>query len=103
MTVRLCVLLWRTDSPVGQLEAYEDEVLALLPDHGGRVVQRLSIEGTPDEPCEVQVLEFDSPGHLDAFMADERRQAMAPQRDATIARTQVLRVRAEVVRGQSDF
>jgi uncharacterized protein (DUF1330 family) len=103
MAIRICVLLWRTDEPVQRLRSYEDTVLALLPEHGGQVLQRLAIEGTPEEPCEVQVLEFASQSHLDGFMSDERRLALAPERDAAIARTQVLRVRAGDVQGQSDF
>ncbi|RYJ07558.1 MAG: DUF1330 domain-containing protein [Actinomycetales bacterium] len=73
---------------------YEDAVLALVPEHGGTVLQRvLSTDedgsGTPDE---VQLFRFPDRAALDGFMADPRRLALAPQRDASVARTQLFAV-----------
>jgi len=97
--VSLCVLLWAKPGKESVLSAYEDQVLGLLADHGGRVLQRGSVipdgreSGQGEQPSEVQFLEFPSEAALDAYMKDSRRQALAADRDATIARTDVLRVR----------
>jgi hypothetical protein len=88
----LCVFLWVRSGEEAALIEYEDRVLALLPEHDGRVVQRFRSDGEPGAPFEVQVLEFASQAALDHYMADERRVAMAELRERAIARTQVLRV-----------
>lgn len=92
VSVTLCVLLWARPGHDVDLIVYEDRVLQLLPDHGGEVLQRARTGGGPDEPLEVQVLRFPSEAALDAFMHDERRTALRGDRDAAIARTQVLPV-----------
>ena len=58
--------------------AYEDEVLALLPDHGARVVYRgVRAEGQADDlPVEVHLLWFPSREAFDAYIADPRRAAL---------------------------
>ena len=97
--VRLCVLLWAKPGKESALSAYEDQVLELLADHGGRVLQRDSVipdggdSGHGEQPVEVQFLEFPSEAALDAYMKDSRRLALAADRDAAIAKTEVLRVR----------
>ena len=73
VTVLLCVLLWARDGEEDALVEYEDRVLALLPDHGARVRQRVRSDGGDGAPLEVHVLEFPSEAALDAYMADERR------------------------------
>jgi uncharacterized protein (DUF1330 family) len=96
--VSLCVLLWAKSGKESALSAYEDQVLGLLAEHGGRVLQRGSVipdgreSGQGEQPSEVQFLEFPSEGALDAYMSDPRRQALAANRDAAIARTDVLRI-----------
>ena len=93
--VILCVLLWAEPGKEAALTAYEDQVLGLLADHGGRVLQRGSVipdGGNGERPAEVQFLEFPSQGALDAYMSDPRRLALAADRDAAVARTDVLRV-----------
>jgi hypothetical protein len=98
VSVTLCVLLWSRPGQDEALVAYEDAVLALLPDHRGRLVQRARTvrrahaAAAPDEPLEVQLIEFADEASLDGFMADERRVALADQRDWAVARTEVLRV-----------
>ena len=89
MTVQLCVLLWARPGAGEALGAYEDTVLALLDDHGGRIVQRARTEGGGDAPAEIQLIEFASRAGYDGFMADERRTALAGMRDAAIARTEI--------------
>ena len=61
----------------GAARAFEDEVLALLPDHGARVLYRgHRAEGQdPALPVEVHLLWFPSRVAFDAYLADERRQA----------------------------
>ena len=93
----LCVLLWPRDGEGDALIAYEDAVLPLVAEHGGRVVQRVRARETEDAapgddaPLEIQILEFPSPAALDAYMANPRRAALIPQRDAAIARTEIIR------------
>jgi uncharacterized protein (DUF1330 family) len=97
--VSLCVLLWANPGQGPALTAYEDKVLGLLADHGGRVLQRGSViaDGAGDgarsaQPAEVQFLEFPAEAALAAYMNDTRRLALAAERDAAIARTDVLRL-----------
>lgn len=96
MTIRLCALLWAADETGEALSAYEDKVLALVPDHAGRVVCRWRAigPGDVDGPREVQVIEFRSRSDLDSFTADERRTALADERDRAIKRTEVFEVEA---------
>jgi uncharacterized protein (DUF1330 family) len=88
-----CVLLWARPGMEAALSAYEDKVLRLVAEHGGRVLERGSVlpgsqhEGEP--PTEVQLLEMPSQASLDAYVNDPRRQALAPERDAAIARTDI--------------
>ena len=95
MEVTLCVLLWAHEGREADLGAYEDQMLGLLAEHGGQVIQRArTVAGTGGaEPTEVQILRFASEAALDGFTHDARRAAPAGQRDAAIARTDVLRVR----------
>jgi uncharacterized protein (DUF1330 family) len=93
-SVVLCVLLWARPGAVEALSSYEDQVLALVADHGGQVLQRGSVTpgGSADAPAEVQFLEFPSEAALDAYMNDPRRLALAGDRDAAVARTDVHRI-----------
>lgn len=63
-----------------------------MDDHGALVLQRMRTDGADGAPLEVQVLEFPSQGALDGYMQDERRTALADERNAAIARTEVLPV-----------
>lgn len=87
MTVQLCVLLWARPGAAEALAAYEDKVLALLGEHGGRLVQRARADGAEGRPDEIQLIEFASRAGYDGYLADARRTALAAERDAAIART----------------
>jgi uncharacterized protein (DUF1330 family) len=92
MAVHLCVLLWANPDAEGALSRYEDQVLELMADHGARVLQRVRSAGLDGAPTEVQILEYPSEDALEAYVADERRTALAGDREAAIARTEVIPV-----------
>jgi hypothetical protein len=95
MEVNLCVLLWAREGREADLSVYEDQVLGLLAEHDGHVIQRArTVDGKGDDskPTEVQLLRFASEAALDGYMHDDRRAALAGQREAAIAMTEVLRV-----------
>jgi uncharacterized protein (DUF1330 family) len=92
MSLTLCVLLWARPGADDALTAYEDRVLALVSEHGGRVLQRARSSGADGQPLEIQFLEFPSAEALGHYMADERRTALADERDRAIARTDVIEV-----------
>ena len=90
--VELCVLLWAHPGHDAELEAYEDRVLALVPGHGGTVLQRARSTGEPGHPLEMQFYSFPSEAALQAYLADDRRVALAAERDRVIAKTELIRV-----------
>ena len=95
MPIRLFVLLWEQPGRADDLAAFEDAVLALLPDHGCRLVSRDYVaERREGDPLEVQLIEVPDDGALNAYMEDPIRATLARthERDAVIARTQLLRV-----------
>jgi uncharacterized protein (DUF1330 family) len=92
MSLTLCILLWAAPGAEDGLIAYEDRVLRIVPEHGGRILQRARGSGTDGQPLEVQLLEFPSAQALDGFMADDRRQALAAERDQVISKTEVIEV-----------
>ena len=109
MTPRtLCVLLWAHPGAEAALATYEDRVLRLVPDHGGRVVLRARNSGvlrardsgvlrarnsgTGGQPAEIQLIEFPAAAALDAYMSDPRRTALAADRDRAVARTEIIDV-----------
>jgi uncharacterized protein (DUF1330 family) len=92
VSLTLCVLLWARPGAEDALVAYEDRVLDLVPEYGGRVLQRARGTGADEQPLEVQLLEFPSATALDGYMADGRRLSLAGERDRAIARTQVMNV-----------
>ena len=92
MSRTLCVLLWAQPGAQAALTAYEDRVLRLVPDHGGRVLQRGRGRGTEGQPAEIQFIDFPSQAALDAYMADPRRTALAADRDRAVARTEIIDV-----------
>ena len=91
-----CVLLWARPGMKAALSAYEDKVLRLVAEHGGRVLERGTVlpgsEHDGEPPAEVQVIEMPSAASLDAYLNDPRRLAMAAERDAAISRTDLFRI-----------
>ena len=93
MSLTFYVLLWAHPGTDDALIRYEDQVLALVPDHGGQILQRARSDGANGCPVEIQLVEFPSAQAFAAYMADERRTALAAQRDRAIARTELIPVR----------
>ena len=62
-------------SGVDDFQAYEDAVLPLLPDHGGRLERRLR---NADGTLEVHIVSFASRAGFDSFRNDPRRTAASP-------------------------
>ncbi len=91
-TLTLCCLLWARAGLAADLSAYEDRVLALVGEHGGRVLQRAIGPATDEHPNEVQLFVFGSRADLNGYLDDPRRQALAPERDRVVARTEVFPV-----------
>jgi uncharacterized protein (DUF1330 family) len=89
--VDLCVLLWAVPGRLDEMIRYEDLLLALIAEHGGKVVDRLRNLGG-EGPSEVHVLHFASQANLDSFMNDNRRVALADDRERSVGRTEILRV-----------
>jgi len=92
VSLTLCVLLWARPGAEDGLIAYEDQVLRIAAEHQGQVLQRAR-SGGDGQPLEIQTLEFPSAQALDDFMADDRRQALAGERDRVISRTEIIEVR----------
>ncbi len=90
MPLSLRVTLWALPGSQAALTAYEDTVLALLPGHGGRVLVRDVAPTSDAGPAETQVIEFADRAGLDAFLSDPRRLALAAERDAAVARTELI-------------
>lgn len=90
--ILLCCFLWATPGQAEGLTAYEDAVLALVPDHDGEVVQRLRGPGGDSGPDEVQVFRFGSQAGVDSYLADPRRTALSGERDRVVARTELFPV-----------
>lgn len=90
--VLLCCLLGAREGQAEALTAYENGVLALISEHGGRVVNRAKSDGAQGRPNEVQFYRFESTEALDSYLADQRRQARAAERDRVIARTELFPV-----------
>jgi uncharacterized protein (DUF1330 family) len=93
-----CVLLWARPGMEAALSAYEDKVLRLVVEHGGRVLERgIILPGSQhggEPPAEVQLIQMPSEASLDAYINDPRRLAMAAERDAAIARTDILPIQS---------
>jgi hypothetical protein len=74
---------------VDAFTAYEDAVLPLLAEHGGRLERRLR---APDGTVEVHVLSFAGEDGLAAYRADPRREAAGRQLVASGAETELVAV-----------
>jgi uncharacterized protein (DUF1330 family) len=92
MAITLSCMLWARPAREAELVAYEDTVLELLGHHGATLLSRVRSDGADGHPLEVQLLEFPSQTELDAYLADPRRTALSADRDAAVARTELVRV-----------
>ncbi|ALG86820.1 hypothetical protein ACH46_11570 [Gordonia phthalatica] len=72
---------------------YEDLVLGLLPEHGGKILARAIGPGLDGTPHETQFIRLPSQDALDAYLGDPRRDEFSAQRDRLIKRTVVYPVR----------
>ncbi|MBT2518307.1 hypothetical protein J7E29_12745 [Streptomyces sp. ISL-90] len=90
--ITLCCLLWAHPGHEDGLVAYEDAVLAQLPEHAAEVLSRARGDGSGGHPLEVQLYRFPSQAALDAYLEDPRRLALAEERTRVIARTELFRV-----------
>ena len=88
----MCCLLWAQPGLDDDLVAYEDRVLALMPDYGIEVTERIRSDRGPEHPVEVQLYRVPSQALLDAYLADPRRLDLAAERDRVVARTELFRV-----------
>lgn len=88
----LCCLLWAREGEAAGLSAYEDRVLALVPDHGGEVLSRAASDGAESRPHEIQLYRFPTQAALDSYIADPSRLALSNDRDQAIARTELFPV-----------
>ena len=88
----LCCLLWAKPGLEGDLVAYEDRVLALMPDYGVEVIERMRSDRGPEHPVEVQLYRVPNQALLDAYLADPRRLELTAERDRVVARTVLFRV-----------
>jgi len=78
MSLRLCILFWECAGRAHNLAAFEDAVLALLPDHGGRLLARDSVVDRRDgDPLEVQLIEMPDEEALAGYLRDPVRADLA--------------------------
>jgi hypothetical protein len=91
--IRVCCLLWAAEGQSSALHAYEDAVLALVPQHGGLLVDRELADGADGTPHEVQVFVFPDQVALDEYLADPARTARSDERDRVVSRTELFPVR----------
>ena len=89
MTLVLTALLWPHPGQEQLLIDYEDAVLALIPQHGGRVLSRVRRIDDSDGPFEQQVIEMPDEDAVAAYMVDPVRVALADTHARAIARTDV--------------
>jgi len=90
--IAICVQLWTKPGQEARLIAYEDAVLALIPKHGGQVVQRVRSEEPGEAAFEVHVITLPSEAALQSYLEDPARLALTDQRESAIDRTTITRV-----------
>lgn len=88
----LCCLLWAHPGQVDAMAAYEERELALFPDHGIELLERVRGDGNSGTPHEVHLYSIPNQAALDAYLTDPRRTALLDERDRLIARTETFRV-----------
>ncbi|MPZ51810.1 MAG: hypothetical protein GEU79_03610 [Acidimicrobiia bacterium] len=91
--IELCCLLRARPGLEAAMSSYEDDVLALVPEHGGELVSRVISGGEDGNPHEIHVYRFPGQDAIDAYIVDPRRVAMAAERDRVVAETVLFPVR----------
>ena len=90
--ISIFVHLWCAPNRAAEFRAYEDAALEIFARYNGQVVEILrpdaALSSAP-APYEIHHLQIASLEAWRAFRADEQLQAMAPQRAACIAQTQI--------------
>ena len=80
-SVTLCVQVWPFEGQEAAL------VLALIPGHGGALLQRVRRAGAGTTAYETHIIEFPDAAAHQAYLEDPRRLALLAQRDRCIERT----------------
>lgn len=100
--LRIVALLYAGASGPEALRSFERRALPLVKEHGGRLLLAFAPEdraaGAPDE---IHVLEFPSRAAFEGYRSDPRVLALAEQRAAAIARSEVY-LAAEVIAYEAD-
>jgi uncharacterized protein (DUF1330 family) len=91
MAVVLSVRLWARPGGEQLLFDYENQALALLERHQGRLLSR--VRAIDKGPSEIHLLEFVTDQALVEFQNVPDRRALSAMRDQAIERTEVTRVR----------
>lgn len=89
----LVASLWLKDNDVAGFEDFERRAAVVMARHGGRIERAIRVDrtaATSDAPFEMHVVSFPDRAAFDAYRVDPATQALAPQREAVIARTAVL-------------
>jgi uncharacterized protein (DUF1330 family) len=86
----LTAILWANPGQEEPLVEYEDAVLALIPKHGGRVIERVRAEQPGDGPYEVQLIELPTDEALADYMQDPLWVELVETHRRAIARAEVL-------------
>ncbi len=73
--IRLVIQFDLAGADLESFDAYEDEVLELLEDHGGKLYLRLR---AVDRPIETHIVTFPSRGSMEAYMANPKRERLQP-------------------------
>ncbi|MDP2288673.1 MAG: hypothetical protein Q8M73_08945 [Actinomycetota bacterium] len=86
-SLTLCVQLWPQPGQEAALIQFEDQVLALIPRHGGTVLQRVRRVDDGEEAFETHVITFPDQSAFESYMHDPERLALLAVREIAIART----------------
>ncbi|MDJ0335365.1 hypothetical protein QMG83_09035 [Salinibacterium sp. G-O1] len=101
MEISCCVQFWAHPGMETDLSTYLDRVVDLEIEHGGNIRYRGVTSGTDDQPLEIHILEFPTADMLNNFMGDDRRTAMAPERERVIARMEIMTTNEVPVQNQT--
>ena len=79
--IQIIVLLYAGEGGKAALTTYQEEVMPIFHEHGGRLVSAShASEPRDDDPDEVHIVHFSSLVELEAFRADPRHAALKEKR-----------------------